>query len=81
MRRLYEYRTFYNVYPQLKDEIISYIQSQNKSTVWDQSNKLRAMTAIFQIVEDEDVQILQSLPAISLEPWQTTPDRLFQEAR
>lgn len=26
---------------------------------------------------EEDVQILRSLPAISLEPWQTTPDRLF----
>ena len=58
-RRLYEYRTFYNVYPQLQSEILSYLQSQMQRPTELPAKKLR------------------SLPAISSEPWQTAPNRLF----
>ena len=58
-RRLYEYRTFYSVYPQLQGEILRYLQSQ------------------MQRPTDIPVKKLQPLAAISQEPWQTVPDRLF----
>lgn len=76
-RRLYEYRTFYNVYPQLHSEIISYLQSQMQRPTELPAKKLRAVTAIFQNIENQDIQILRPLTAISPEPWQTAPDRLF----
>lgn len=41
------------------------------------AKKLRSLPAIFQTVENEAITKLQSLPAISPEPWQTAPDRLF----
>ena len=36
-RRLYEYRLFYSVYPQLKDEILSYFRGQRQNILNDRS--------------------------------------------
>lgn len=66
-----------NVYPQLQSEILSYLQSQMQRPTELPAKKLRSLPAIFQNVGNEDVRILQSLTAISSEPWQTAPDRLF----
>ena len=76
-RRLYEYRTFYNVYPQLHGEIFRYLQSQMQRPTELHVKKLRSLPAIFQTIENESITKLQSLTAISPEPWQTAPDRLF----
>ena len=50
-RRLYEYRTFYNVYPQLQSEILSYLQSQMQRPTELPAKKLRSLPAIFQSTE------------------------------
>lgn len=76
-RRLYEYRTFYSVYPQLQGEIAAYLQSQNYGIRSMAEKKLRSLPATLQTDEIVSFKILQSLPAISVEPWQTAPDRLF----
>lgn len=76
-RRLYEYRTFYKVYPQLHSEILHYLQSQMQRPKESPIKKLRSLPSIFQIVETEAITKLQSLTAISPEPWQTSPDRIF----
>lgn len=76
-RRLYEYRTFYSVYPQLQGEILRYLQSQMQRPTDIPVKKLQPLAAIFQNVENQEVQILRPLAAISQEPWQTVPDRLF----
>lgn len=76
-RRLYEYRTFYNVYPQLHSEILCYLHTQMQRPAELPAKKLRSLPAIFQNVENDDVQILRPLTAKSSEPWQIAPDRLF----
>lgn len=76
-RRLYEYRTFYNVYPQLHGEILRYLQSQMQRPTELPAKKLRSLPAIFQIDENQALTILQPAIAKSPEPWQTAPDRLF----
>jgi len=76
-RRLYECRTFYSVYPQLQSEIINYLQSQRGGYVSQRNKKLQPLAAILQTTDIESVQILRPLAAISSEPWQTAPDRLF----
>jgi len=76
-RRLYEFRTFYTIYPQLQNEIITYLQSQRQSLAPKQAKKLQPLAAILQSSGNEAVQILRPLAAISPEPWQTPADRLF----
>ena len=76
-RRLYEYRTFYNVYPQLQSEILRYLQSQMQRPTELITKKLQSLPAIFQTAENQALTILQPAVAKSPEPWQTAPDRLF----
>jgi len=76
-RSLYDFRTFYMTYPQLKDEIIHYLQSQRQGLKIQQNKKLQSLPAILQLTDTESVEKLQSLVAISSEPWQTAPDRLY----
>ena len=76
-RSLYDFRTFYIVYPQLKDEILRYLQSQMQILSGRPVKKLQSLPAIFQTTENQEVPILQSAIAKSSEPWQTAPDRLL----
>lgn len=50
-RRLYEFRGFYNSYPQIYMEILNYLQSQSSLIVTGQANILRSLPAIFQDAE------------------------------
>lgn len=74
-RRLYEYRTFYNVYPQLKEEILSYLRGQRQNIPNDRN--LQSLTAISYMLENDDYIILRPLVAISRESWMVAPSRLF----
>lgn len=76
-RSLYDFRTFYNVYPQLRGEILRYLQSQMQRPTDIPVKKLQSLSAIFQTTENQPLTILQSAIAKSHEPWQTAPDRLF----
>ena len=76
-RSLYDFRTFYNVYPQLQGEILRYLQSQMQRPTDIPVKKLQSLSAIFQSTENQPLPILQSAIAKSPEPWQTAPDRLF----
>ena len=74
-RRLYEYRTFYSVYPQLKDEILSYLRGQRQNIPNDRN--LQSLTAISYMLENDDYIILRPMVAISRESWMVSPSRLF----
>lgn len=74
---LYDFRTFYNVYPQLQSEIIRYLQSQMQSPIDIPVKKLQPLAAIFQTTGNQVLTILQPAVAKSPEPWLTAPDRLF----
>ena len=76
-RRLYEFRSFYISYPQLYMEILNYLQSQSSQTVTGQANILRSLPAIFQDVEYQSDAIRQLHTFSSVEPWQTSPSKLF----
>lgn len=76
-RRLYEFRTLYVIYPQLQNEVVGYLHSQQYGPLMSHNKKLQSLPAILQPIENEAVQKMQSLPAISSEPWQTTPNHLF----
>ena len=76
-RRLYEYRSFYVSYPQLYMEILNYLQSQSTQVVTGQANILRSLPAIFQNTEYQSNAIQQPQKSSSLEPWQTSPSKLF----
>ena len=76
-RRLYEFRGFYNSYPQLYMEILNYLQSQSSLIVTGQANILRSLPAIFQDAEYQS-DVTRHLHAFSsVEPWQTSPSKLF----
>ena len=74
-RRLYEYRLFYSVYPQLKDEILSYFRGQRQNILNDRS--LGSLTAMSYMLENDDSTILRPMVAISRESWMVSPSRLF----
>ena len=76
-RSLYDFRTFYNVYPQLQGEIFRYLQSQMLRSTDIPVKKLQPLAAIFQTAGTQALTILQPAVAKSPEPWQTAPDRLF----
>ena len=76
-RSLYDFRTFYNVYPQLQGEIFRYLQSQMQMPTDIPVKKLQPLAAIFQTAGTQALTILQPAVAKSPEPWQTAPDRLF----
>lgn len=76
-RRLYEYRSFYVSYPQLYIEILNYLQSQSTQVITGQANILRSLPAIFQNGENQTDAIKQPQKSSSLEPWQTSPSKLF----
>ena len=76
-RSLYDFRTFYNVYPQLQSEILRYLQSQMQRLTDISVKKLQSLSAIFHSTENQPLPILQSAIAKSLEPWQTAADCLF----
>ena len=76
-RRLYEFRGFYTSYPQLYIEILNYLQSQSSLIVTGQANILRSLPAIFQDAEYHS-DVTRHLHAFSsVEPWQTSPSKLF----
>ena len=70
-RSLYDFRTFYNVYPQLRGEILRYLQSQMLKPTDIPVKKLQSLSAIFQTTENQPLPILQSAIAKSHEPWHT----------
>lgn len=74
-RRLYEYRLFYSVYPQLKDEILSYFRGQRQNILNDRS--LGSLTAMSYMLENDDSTILRPMVAMSRESWMVSPSRLF----
>ena len=76
-RSLYDFRTFYNVYPQLQGEIFRYLQSQMQRPTDIPVKKLQPLAAIFQTAGTQALTILQPAVAKSPEPWQTAPDRRF----
>lgn len=76
-RRLYEFRSFYISYPQLYMEILNYLQSQSSQTVTGQVNILRSLPAIFQDAEYQSDATRQLHAFSSVEPWQTSPSKLF----
>ena len=76
-RRLYEYRSFYDSYPQLYMEIINYLQSQSSQAVTGQTNILRSLPAIFQDAEYQSDATHQLHTFSSVEKWQTSPSKLF----
>ena len=76
-RSLYDFRAFYMVYPQLRGEIVSYLQSQCRGVMPRRSQKLQPLAAILQSSENATDIILQPAVAKSVEPWQTAPERLF----
>lgn len=57
-RRLYEARLFYTTYPQLKKEIVNYLQSQMQELLPVQNKILRPVGAKLQISEIESIGIL-----------------------
>lgn len=72
-RRLYEFRQLYKTYPQLAEQVLSFVLKISDKEI------LRLPTAISE--KDADSQILRSATAISaplaLESWQTPTNKLF----
>lgn len=69
-RRLYEFRLFYSIYPNLGEAVDTFLQQPGYNGI------LRLPTAISQNTDNETIEKLR-LPTAKLESWQTPPDRLF----
>ena len=69
-RRLYEFRQFYCVYPNMGESVVTFLQLPGNNGI------LRLPTAIFQSADIEQVKKWR-LPTAKLDEWQTPPDRLF----
>lgn len=71
-RRLYEFRLFYCIYPNLGEAVGKFLQQPGYNGI------LRLPTAILQTAENEDVEKLR-LTTAKLEKWQTPAETLFNK--
>lgn len=71
-RRLYEFRLFYSIYPNLGEAVGKFLQQPGYNGI------LRLPTAISQTTDNKDVEKLR-LTTAKLEKWQTPAETLFNK--